>query len=61
METNQTKPTCKGSLQWPKFSKYTASFWCEHCGHAFDRNQLQGRDDHMPPHFDLMAIARAAG
>ena len=47
---NTTPTACTGSLKWPKYSQSTAVFFCEYCGHVFDRNQLQGRDDHMPPH-----------
>jgi hypothetical protein len=57
---SHSQPTyCQGSRQWPKYSQSTNVFFCGDCGHVFERNQLQGRDDHMPAHFDLMAIARA--
>lgn len=47
---NNAQPNCPGTLQWPTWSQSTAVFFCEHCGHVFEREQLQGRDDHMPAH-----------
>ncbi len=46
-----SKPNCAGSLKWPAYSQSTCVFFCKDCGHVFDRDQLQGRDDHMPAHY----------
>lgn len=42
---------CQGSLLWPSVSCGGTVFWCKRCGHVFERDQLEGRDDHMPAHY----------
>lgn len=42
--------TCSGSRQWPSLNARN-EYYCRDCGEIFARNDLQGRDDHMPPHF----------
>lgn len=44
-------PACPSVLSWPTYADNV--FTCRHCGRAFQRHELQGRDDHVPPHAPL--------
>lgn len=55
---NKQQPVaCAGSRQWPEYNHRTKMFFCTHCGANFTRDQLQGRDDHMPPHYQQTELA----